>query len=548
MIRRFLREFFADRSLVACGVISLIVLAPAAGWGIPFATSDVVVRGWEVDAITGIGVLSELSNLTGPARPDWYVAYPLFHYLVLAVAYIPYLGFSMVTGTLSLPGGDYPYGFADPVRAFVMLNLIGHAVTVLMGAATMMAVFILARRLFGSRVAPLAAAIALCAAPFMFYARTGNIDVPALCWTVWCLVMLERCWSEGLTAWRAFGCGSCAALAVATKDQSYGLLLIPLVMLLVVAARRPAVPSTWVRVRLPLGLVASGIAVFLVAGGIAFRPDRFLRHLDYITSFRETFTNVRNPTELTVLRDPTLTGRLQLLGDLLRASGTAVGWPVIVVGLGGLAWLWRTTPAVRWMTAALVGYFVLVLIPIEHMQYRYALAPSILLALAATGVVSRFTHRPALSGVMAIVLLAPGLLGAAEVTHAMLTDARGQASEWLRANVAVGDTLGFFGRPHQLPRIPGGVRAMSLSDDGDAAARLKEVRPRWVIVAPDYFADPRRERSIFLPPDVYDGLRDGSSGWVLAARFESKGLLRRPLPYLPYVNPVVQVYQRRPTN
>ncbi len=538
------RRYLPDRAVLVCGLISLIVLAPASGWGIPQATSEVTVRGWEVDAISGIGVLSELSNLAGASRPDWYVAYPLFHYLVLGFAYVPYMTFATLTGRLRNPGGEFPYGFTDPVQSLAVLNAIGHAVTVLMGAITIMALFVLARRIFNTRAAVLAAALALCSAPFMFYARTGNLDVPALCWTMLCFVAIERSWSDGLTVGRAVACGVLAALAVATKDQSYGLVLVPLVALLVRAWRAPGAAAKSERIRLPLVLVGSGLVAFLVANGIVLRPDRFVRHLQYITHFRETFTNIRHQTELTVMRDPSLWGRVLLLGDMLRATGTAVGWPVVAMGLAGFVALWRSVPSIRWMVAALAGYFLLVLVPIQHMQYRYALAPAVLLALSAAALTVRLTSRPVALAAMTIVLLAPAIAGAAEITHAMLTDARGPASEWLSRHAMPGDTLGYFGRPHQLPYIPAGVRVEQLQLGG-AETRLGDVRPRWVVVAPDYFADPQRERSVFLPLAAYEGLRDGSLGWKLVARFESPGLLGRPLPYLPYVNPVVQLYERR---
>ncbi|HEX6942222.1 MAG TPA: glycosyltransferase family 39 protein [Gemmatimonadaceae bacterium] len=536
------RAFLADRRLVACGIVALVVLAPGAGWGIPQATSAVTVRGWEVDAISGIGVLSELSNLTSAGRPDWYVAYPLFHYVVLAAVYLPYLALQALTGGLSSPGPDFPYGFADPVRAFVVLNGIGHAVSVVMGVVAIMAVFVLARRVFGATGAWLAAAAALCCAPFVFYARTGNLDVPALCWTMLAFVVIERCWSDGLTMTRAMACGTFSAFAVATKDQSFGLLVLPLLLLLIRSVRSTAAAPG--RYRLPIVLVASGAIAFLVAGGLVVRPDRFVRHVEYITNFSDTFTNVRHPTELTVMRPPTIAGRALLLGDLLRATGTAIGWPIVLTGIAGLALLWRSTNAVRWMVAALAGYFLLVLVPIQHMQYRYALAPAMLLAIVAGGVVARLTRRPALIGGAAVVLVGPAVAGAAEITHAMLTDARGPASDWLRQHADSGDSLGFFGRPHQLPRIPAGVHVEALPDD-DAHARLMAEHPRWIVVAPDYFADPRRERSIFLPEELYRALQTGSIGWELAARFESRGLLGRALPYLPYVNPVVQIYERR---
>ena len=543
-LRRAGRALLADRLLIACGLVSLIVLASAAGWGIPQATSEVTVRGWEVDAISGIGVLSELSNLASAGRPDWYVAYPLFHYLVLGVVYIPYIAFAKFTGKLGIPSGEFPYGFSDPVRSLATLNILGHAVTVLMGAVTIMAVFVLARRLFGTRAGLLAAALALCSAPFMFYARTGNLDVPALCWTMLCFVVLERCWSDGLTTGNAAACGAFAALAVATKDQSYGLVLVPLIALLVHALRTHGPATASAKVRPALVLVGSGVIVFLVASGIVIRPDRFVRHLQYIVNFRDTFTNVRFQTALTVMREPGGWGRLLLLGDVLRATATAVGLPVVVMGLAGFVVLWRSVPAMRWIVGAIAGFLLLVIAPIQHMQYRYALAPAVLLSLSAVALTFRLTTRPVLRGAMAVVLFAPALAGGAEVTHAMMTDARRPASEWLSQHVVPGDTLGYFGRPHQLPYLAAGVRVEQLQL-GEAETRLNAVRPRWVVVAPDFFADPLRNRSIFLPLAAYEGLHDGSLGWNLVARFESRGLLGRPLPYLPYVNPVVQVFQRR---
>ena len=149
------------------------------------------------------------------------------------------------------------------------------------------------------------------------------------------------------------------------------------------------------------------------------------------------------------MRPATFQGRLLLLGDLVRACAAAVGWPVIVAGLAGLAVLWRSMPSVRWIAAALAGYFLLVLVPIEHMQYRYALAPAILLAIPAAGIAVRFATRPLAFGLVTMTLVAPCLASGAEITHAMLTDARGPASEWLSQRAASGDM--YSGVPNTAP-------------------------------------------------------------------------------------------------
>ncbi len=540
--------------MLLCAALALVALLPAWRWGLPYASSIVTIRGWDVDSIAGMGVLAELHNLTIAARDDWYVAYPLFHYLVLALVYAPYLLGLLATGQLRDPSGEYPFGFADPVASIATLNAIGHAVSIAMGCGAICAVFILSRRLFGVRAGWIAAAISLFSAPFMFYSRTGNLDVPVLFWVLLSFVAIERAWTDGLTTRRALWCGTLAALAVATKDQAYGLLVPPLVALCIRTVRLArSTPPEHVGIspiRSLLALVGSGFAAFVVAGGIVIRPDRFLRHLDYIRNFENTFANVRHRTDLTVLRDATVGGTLDLGSDIVRALTAAVSWPVLATGLAGLVVCWRGTTSVRWLAASALGFGALVIVPVHHMQYRYALAPACIAAILAAGALSRLHARGPSGRVVAdagaVALILSSAVGGVEVTHAMLTDARRDASTWLAAHVVAGDTVGFFGRPHQLPYIPRGVHAEMLGVDTDAAADLQRIRPRWIVVAPDYFSESTRKRSIFLPAAVYDGLQDGSLGWTRAQRFQSPSLLGRPLPYLPYVNPLVQVFKREP--
>lgn len=540
--------------MLLCAALALVALLPAWRWGLPYASSLVTIRGWDVDGIAGMGVLAELHNLTVAARDDWYVAYPLFHYLVLAVVYAPYLLGLLVTGQLRSPGGAYPFGFSDPVASIATLNAIGHGVSVVMGCGSICAVFLLSRRLFGARAGWTAAAIALFSAPFMFYARTGNLDVPVLFWVLLSFVAIERAWTDGLTTRRALWCGTLAALAVATKDQAYGLLVPPLFALCVRTLRRARGPAPQppgsTPMRRVLALVGAGVVVFAVAGGVVVRPDRFVRHVQYIRGFERTFANVRHLTDLTTMRDATLGGAVELGGDFLSALAAAVSWPVLVVGVAGLVVCWRGTSSVRWLAASVIGFGALVIWPVHFMQYRYALAPAFVVAILAAGALSRLAARGSSTRVIADVgavgLVLCSTVGGAEVTHAMLTDARRDASTWMASHLTAGDTVGFFGRPHQLPDVPAGVHAEMMGVDTDAAADLQRIRPRWIVVAPDYFADPTMERSIFLPTSVYVGLQDGSLGWRRAQRFHSPSLLGRPLPYLPYVNPVVQLFERQP--
>src|SRR5262245_7379332 len=125
-----------DRTVWALAAIAAVVFLPGLGWGLPHATSAATIRGWDVDAVTGVSTLAELHNLLVSRASDWYVAYPLLHYLLLAAVYAPYLGWLVVSGQLHAPTAGFPYGLSDPVRAIATLSVLGRLLTVAMAVTT----------------------------------------------------------------------------------------------------------------------------------------------------------------------------------------------------------------------------------------------------------------------------------------------------------------------------------------------------------------------------------------------------------------------------
>jgi hypothetical protein len=536
-----------DRWCVAVTVLSLLILLPASWWGLPHATSELTVRGWDVDGIAGIGVLSELHNLLVDPKPDWYTAYPLLHYLVLAVAYAPYLAFLVATGGLQSPSGTYPFGFHDPVAALRALSVIARIVSVAMASGTVALTYLIGRTLWSASRGVVAAVLVAFTVPFDFYARTGNLDIPVLFWTALAVLLLVRGRMFGLTTKRAIAIGVAAALAVGTKDQAYGALL-PAVLVIAIGALAKPNEAGWKPVAV---LVASGLVTLLLANGFPFRPERLVRHVRFVTDFQSTFDNVKYANVLTVVREQSLSGYLLLIGDVVRAVGAAVGLPVVVAGVLGAIAQWRRAPASRLLVWMIPGFVVLTVFPIRHMQYRYALLPALVCSLFAaallTGLVER-SPRWRLVGIAALSLAVGWpMMMSVDLTYQMVRDARFAASEWLASMTHGGDRVAFFGQTHQLPYIPPNVMPVELEKETNAAARLASGEFRYVLVIPDFFADSARERSIFLPDSIYRGLQDGSLGYRRAERFVTAPLLPRPLPYLPYVNPMVQVFEWRPS-
>lgn len=528
-------------------VVALLIFGVAAGWGMPWASSELTTRGWDVDGVGGVSVLSEMHNLLIEAKPDWYVAYPLFHYLVLAVAYAPYLLWLWLRGDFA-PAGTYPYGFADAVEAIRLLAIIGRIVTVIMAASMVVLTREIGLRLWGARAGLISAIIVMLAGPVLFYARSTNLDIPVQFWTAGGVLAGVIALQRGLTVPRALLIGALAGVAVATKDQAYGLWVPGLLYLLTVQIFQPEMRAQASRWRPCFALVGGAAVVYAIAGGIVIHPGRFARHVQFLWEFDENFFNLQHANALTALRPATPAGFIALVGDVIAATRVSMGITLALLGLAGLLiYGWRRDT--RLLMVMLLGYVLLTILPVRHMQYRYAIFPMFVLALFVGPVVFVGAWRRAMR-YAAVLLLAVGLawegLAGADLTYQMLQDARYHAGNWFASRAAPGDSAAFYGATHQLPYIPRGVQPVRMAPraDGAPTEAPDPQRVRWVIVAPDYFSNDSRDHSLFLPNPIYEGLLNGTLGYSRVAVFETKPLRSFPLPYLPYVNPKVQIFER----
>ena len=535
-------------------MLSLVSYLPGFWWGLPHATQPATVRGWVIDSVAGINTLAELNNLFQHPGADWYTAYPIFHYLLLAALYAPYLLYLKLTGDFATPSAVFPFGFADAETALRVLVGIGQLVSLLMAGATVGFAYYIAKALGNRTAGTLAALMAMLAGPVVYYARTGNLDVPVQFWTAAGILAGVYALQRGLSVRSGASLGLLAAVSVATKDQAYGI-WIPALLYLVVhhlwEQRTTDGQPGFARWKPVAALAGFGAAGYAVASGLVFWPGRFTRHLDYVRHFEQTFFNVLNPTGMTLLRPPTIAGYADLLGDLVAAVAEALGPIPLVLGVLGLASLVRGSAGARFLGLGLIGYVALTIMPVRHMQYRYAVFPSFVLAIFA-GIVgarlltARIPVRRVAGVLLLVVAAATESYRAFDLTWQMVRDARHPASTWLSARARPGDRIGFYGAQHQLPALPPWLEAVQLREDSSGRL-LREGKLRYVYVAADYFSDPSHERSEFLPEQTYARLKDGTLGFRLAERFETPPLRGTWLRYFPYINPPVQVFEAVPS-
>jgi hypothetical protein len=141
----------------------------------------------------------------------WFDAYPPVHFYLLTAAWSPMLLLSFLDRTTF-----------DGTLAYTVLVVCSRLLSVAMAAGMVAAACVCGTRAFGPRAGLFGAAIFALTAPFLYYAKTTNVDVPYLFWWSLSMVCYLRLLDTGRT--RDYVLFAVAAtLSVCTKDQAYGL-------------------------------------------------------------------------------------------------------------------------------------------------------------------------------------------------------------------------------------------------------------------------------------------------------------------------------------
>lgn len=443
----------------------------------------------------------------------WFDRYPPFHFYVLTAAFSPLL-FLEWLGRVDL-SAEVPYA---------VLALIGRLVSLAAGVGTLLALYACGARTFGKRAGIFAAAMFALVTPFVYYAKTANLDVPYLFWFALSLVFYLRL-LETLSLRDFVGFAACATLAICTKDQAYGLyLLTPAVIVHRMwrvnreAGMRHALARALIDARLGWA-AAVAILIFVAAHNLIFNMSGFAEHVRYITGGgSETYRDF----------EPTLAGRIALLRLTVDLVRVAWGWPIFLVTLTGLV-VALLTPRHRrvavWLAVPVVSYYVgfvnVVLYNYDRFMLPVCLVLSVFGGLALDRWLSPGGTARAWRVFGARAIFACTLLYAATVDLVMSRDSRYTVEQWLAARVGPGDLVGYVFPQQYYPRLH-----RFNSAEITSLAQLQKDQPSYYVLNEDYA---RAE-----PPDteigrLVAGLQNGTAGYSLVFRYRAPS----PRPWLP---------------
>jgi 4-amino-4-deoxy-L-arabinose transferase-like glycosyltransferase len=440
----------------------------------------------------------------------WYDAYPPLHFYLLSVAMSPMLLLRWL-GRVN---------FGGPVTYSIAL-LSCRLLSVVMGAGTLIAVYLCGVRTFGRRAGLLAAGIFATVAPFLYYAKTANVDVPYIFWwalsMVFYLRVLERFERRDYLLFAATG-----TFAICTKDQAYGLYVLPPLVLIYEkwrANKRAHQPRPLWDALIDGNLAAGAITavvLFVLCHNLAFNYVGFLDHLAFITG--PGSVNYRAFA-------PTASGHLQLLGRTISLIRLSFGWPLFLAAISGLIVAASTARLRRmsvWLVVPAVSYYFGFIDVVLYNYDRFVLPICLVLAFFGGLAFDRLLTSGGKRQTWRILATAAAfgytLLYAVSVDVLMAGDSRYDAQHWLAAHARRDDLIGHAFDPEYLPNF-GRFRHGDIKSIED----LRKQRPVYYVVNADYArAVPRDSRP--LGP-LLDGLERGTLGYRLAYRF------RRNLPW-----------------
>ena len=543
-------------------VIAFGVYAPGAWWGAPHATDSERTRSWGVDDETPLGPLAEVHNIIEP-KPDRNYGYPLMYSFITTAAYTPYLAWLKLSGQWTGVSRVYPFGMEDPVSALRVMTWIAHFVTVFMATGMILATYETGRILKDRRTGLIAALFAMTAYPMFYYARSGNVDIPMLFFVALAIMMFARSMTEGITARHVGWLGIFTGFALATKEAAIGIFLpVPFILLVLAWREHTGSRASWSFWRTPaIGLAAAFLALG-IGSGLFVEPSRYIKHIGEILSHIDMVTE--GNIFLPYVYPFTVEGNIGYLQHALELLAAIMTWPGLLLAIGGLILaLVRRDRTFHFATLMFV-YLAFIFLTARAPQMRYFLPVSWLLAFPAAWLVSAAMERSSLFLRYGAWLLVAGIITfnlsrGAGLTWEMLHDSRYEAAGWLAEHTEPGDTIGFFGPSGKLPPLPagideqaaafyGGIYAPVATDDDkveEILQRWREQRPKYIILVPDLTSLPGRLYNSACPPQLCDGMLDGSRGFKLEARFHTEPLFTWPkLPALDYpsVNPPIHIF------
>ncbi len=423
-------------------LIAAAVLFASVGfaWGLPGSDT------WAEDAISPRSCA--LLAIAQTYLPGHFHQYPPLHMALLTLTSLPWILPTVLRVGTSDPAA-LEAALIDP-RVMTPVEVCARLVALAMFAGVVWNVTALFTRLAGKRGGLAAGAIVVTNATLVYYAHTGNLEVPYLFWSSWALLELDRVLAGEPRALQAMAAVTCAVL---TKDQAAGLFVLTLPACLIARPGLLRERRTWI------AIAGSAIVYALVSGAIV-NPSGFAHRV----------ATLFGPASEDWSPYPkTFAGRMEIARDALLSVPRYASWLLALAACAGVFLAATTRRGIDRVRALLpllaaISFTLVFTLSARRTEDRFLLPQSVLLFPYAAFVFERWFERRALVTAATILALTPPLLAVLSLDATLLTDARYAAERFL-STLPAGTRLEAYGGSHFLPRIPASLVAMRVGVD-----------------------------------------------------------------------------------
>jgi hypothetical protein len=488
---------------------ALVLFGCGMTWGMPSWV------GWAGDELHPTSWTMAIS----PATPTgWHARYPPLHFAVLAGLSWPYRALALQ--------GPAPVG---PPTLVVRLTYFARVLSLAMALAAVCFLYLAGCEIYGRRKAFFAAFAAVSIAPFVYYAKMGNLDAPYVCWFALSLLFFVRILKHHrLRDYLLFA--AAAAAAVCTKDQAYGLytlLPLPIVYGLYRREYRDRGPLAGIaRAVVDRRVLGAGLAaalLFVLFQDIPFDPQRFAIHVKLLLGpMSKGYTDFPD----------TAAGHRALLTLFLKQIAFALNYALTAAALLGLGLAVQRAISRRASERQREEAFLLLAVFVSVVSYyatflnlilftfdRYVLPVCMVLALFAGyslgELVRQGAPRRALRWAAVAAVCLYSALYAASIDFRLLADTRYEVEDYVARHARRPESVVAVGRRKHIPRFRWIPWERAIRSRGRV---LQNLEPEYVAVN---VTDFRHERE----QEIYRLLASGELGYRLVFTRQSKPLL-----------------------
>ncbi len=467
-------------------LLSLTLGVVGIWWGLPS------YRGWAPDEILPSRVLEGVGQYFSN---NWVDKYPPFHYYLLSLFYLPFVVLQKlkVLDLAQLP-------------TYTILFYLGRFLSLAMAAGVVYLVYRCGLEIYDKRSSLFAALSTAFVVPFVYHSKLTNLEVPYAFWFLWSVYFFIRILKTQATKYYLLFALS-AAISICTKDQAYGLYILPPFLVVVstwLEKRKDGRPRPVVRALFNnknlLALAAAAVC-FLFVHNIFFNAKGLLNHIRLIGG--------RMSSDYRMFEN-TVSGRLGLVWETLQQIQFCFGWPLFLVGGLGLVYglvQKKKNFLLLSLTGFAVSYYLFYINIILYNYDRFNIPICLILAFFAGKVLSdglgaatigrgkparasppsTTPSRPVkfLMAKLALLAVVFGytLFYAISVDILMVKDSRYHVEKWMTAHIAKEAVIGVAGLIEYVPRLEAFTwTALQPS----IAAFEKNRKPDYVLFNVDY--------------------------------------------------------------